>query len=529
MSRLMVRKTLSDMATKRIRVHSELNVAPIELRAVLNAVPAAIFLIDSNRRILIANEASSTIFKIKVSQIEGKFLQEWNDQAFNIPGLTSIVETVLTRDSTPRDLVVSQNFPGVGHRDLSLHAEAIRNGSGTVAILTIEDRPSKQTAVQLDTQKTSLLRDEFLSTLSHELRTPLTTILGWAQTLRLGKSDPEKTDRAIAVIEKSARDQGQLIDDLLDVSRIKSGKMLLKLREINPNECIITALESVRSAAEHKSIEIQTYIDPSNCVINADAGRMEQVFRNLFTNAVKFTPSGGKITVRTKLRKARKHIDIQVEDTGKGIPAEFLPHLFARFSQEDSSTRRMFSGLGLGLSIVRNLVQMHKGDVTANSPGEGKGSVFTVTLPCVVRISEGSRNRIKRPVSLAGLRVLVIDDLEAARDTFSAMLQSSRAQVETAASARAGLTALGRFKPDLALCDIAMPEEDGLSFIRRVRSLEPGKGGKTPAIAVTAFADTTDVHKALAAGFDAHLAKPVDAVELSRLIVKLARRDGNRH
>jgi len=377
-----------------------------------------------------------------------------------------------------------------------------------------------------------------LSMLSHELRTPLTTILGWAQTLRLGKPDTEKTERAIAVIEKSARDQGQLIDDLLDVSRMQSGKMLLKLREIHPKDCVVAALDSVRGLAEARSIRIHTKFDPSICAIQADPGRMEQIFRNLFTNAVKFTPPGGEITVLSKLRKTKKQIEIQVADTGKGIRAEFLPHLFDRFSQEDSSTRRMVSGLGLGLSIVQNLVHMHHGTVTAYSPGEGKGSVFTVTLPCVIRPTHGSRKPRpheaaheagKRPASLTGLRVLVIDDLEDARDAFSAILQSSRAEVETAGSAAAGLAALSRFKPDLTLCDIAMPEEDGLSFIRKVRGLEPLKGGKTPSIAVTAYANTTDVHKALAAGFDAYLAKPVDAAELSHLIAKLARRGKKRH
>ncbi len=518
-----------------------LKIASDNLRTIINTVPVAMLLLDYRRRIQMANESFYSLFKFEDGQVEGKLLTELADEQWNIPTLETILESVLVQGKPFRDLAIEQSFPRVGNKDLNLHATAVRlnRSEAMSALLTIEDRTwKKQTAAQRNAEKTSLLKDEFLATLSHELRTPLTTILGWAQTLRLGKPDAEKTARAIAVIEKSAMDQGQLIDDLLDVSRIQSGKMLLKLCEIHPKDCVVAALDSVRSLADAKSIRIQTKFDPSICAIHADRARMEQVFRNLFTNAVKFTPHGGRITVRSKLRKDRKQIEIQVEDTGKGIRAEFLPYLFDRFRQEDSSSKRMFGGIGLGLSIVRNLVHMHQGTVTAQSQGEGQGSVFTVTFPCVVRLAQGSRKpraRVsadgagKRPASLTGLRVLVIDDLEDARDAFSAILQSSRAEVETAASAAAGLAALSRFKPHLTLCDIAMPEEDGLSFIRKVRSLEPLKGGKTPAIAVTAYANTTDVHKALAAGFDAHLAKPVDAAELSHLIAKLAGRGKKRH
>jgi PAS domain S-box-containing protein len=397
-----------------------------------------------------------------------------------------------------------------------------------------QDLLARETEARHDAEKASQVKDDFLATLSHELRTPLTTIQSWVQTLRLGKVDPEKANRALQVIEKSAKDQGQLIEDLLDVSRIQAGKMLLELREIKVRDCIVSALDSVRSAAESKSISIQTEFDPRTCAITADSGRMEQVFRNLFTNAIKFTPPGGKITVRLKVKEDGGRVEIQVEDNGKGIRSEFLPYLFTRFSQEDSTRKRVFGGLGLGLSIVRNLVEMHKGTVTAYSAGEGKGSVFTVTLPSaetLLRGSDSSKTSQRReatvaggarPADLSALRVLIIDDQEDAREAFSEMLQSSLAQVETASSTATGLAALARFKPDVTLCDIAMPEEDGLSFIRKLRKLGPVKGGKTPAIAVTAYAAAADVGKALDAGFDAHLAKPVDVVELSRLIKKLA-------
>jgi len=403
-----------------------------------------------------------------------------------------------------------------------------------------QDLLLREKAARMDAEKATKVKDEFLTTLSHELRTPLTAILSWVQLLRLGKIDPEKAKTAVSAIEKSAKDQGQLIDDLLDVSRIQAGRMHLELCEIEPIECIATGLESVRNLAENKSITIQTEFDPSPCRVIADSGRLQQVFRNLFTNAVKFTPPGGTITVRTGQKKDPERLEIQLEDTGKGFKPEFLPHLFTPFSQEDSSVKRVFGGLGLGLSIVRNLAEMHGGTVTASSPGEGKGAVFTVTLPCAEnRLSGDARRshakshtnakRTAKPADLTGLRVLVIDDLEDTRDAFSVMLESFGAQVETAVTAGQGLAVLEKFKPDVALCDIAMPEEDGFSFIKKVRALKPSQGGQTPSVALTAFAGAEHVRTSLEAGFDAHLAKPVDAVDLSRLIAKLARHSEKKH
>ena len=393
---------------------------------------------------------------------------------------------------------------------------------------------SRETEARLAAETANRVKDEFLATLSHELRTPLTTILTWAQMLRRGKVDSQKEPQAFAAIEKSARDQADLIDDLLDVSRIQAGKVLLELRDIEPNDCITGAMESVRSAAEAKSITLEAQLDPSGCRVRADSGRLKQVLQNLLTNAVKFTPPGGTVTVRSRPTNDQKELEIQVADTGKGIKAQFLPLLFTRFMQEDSTTRRGFGGLGLGLSIVRNLVEMHGGTVTASSPGEGKGSVFTVTLPCAgppapenaesVAASRQETTEGAELADLGGVRVLVIDDLEDARQAFSVILQSSGAQVEAAATAASGLAALARFKPHVVLCDIAMPGEDGFSFIRKVRARKPSQGGKTPCAALTAFAGAENAQQSLQAGFDAHLSKPVDAVDLSRLIAKLAER-----
>jgi CheY-like chemotaxis protein len=395
---------------------------------------------------------------------------------------------------------------------------------------------TRETDARRDAEKANLVKDEFLATLSHELRTPLTTILSWAQILRSRKIGAEKTEHAIAVIERSAKDQGQLIDDLLDVSRIQAGKIFLELRPIKLIDYIEAALESVRSLAEAKSLSLQTEFDPSAGLIVGDSNRLQQVFRNLFTNAIKFTPPGGKITVRSRRTKDPDRLEVQVEDTGRGIKPQFLPYLFTRFSQEDSTTKRAFGGLGLGLSIVQDLVQMHGGTVTASSPGEGKGAVFTVSLPCMARQTRReSGSKISQPgqkatgrtaesINVKGLRVLIIDDLEDTREAFSTLLESHGVKVQAVPSAAKGLAALARFKPDVVLCDIAMPGEDGFSFIRKARALRPDLGGKTPAVALTAYAEAESTRKSLAAGFDAHLAKPPDGTDLCRLIATLAGR-----
>jgi two-component system CheB/CheR fusion protein len=392
---------------------------------------------------------------------------------------------------------------------------------------------AREREARRDAETANRVKDEFLATLSHELRTPLTSILSWTQILRLKAADAEYTRKAVGVIEKSAKDQSQLIEDLLDISRIQAGKVRLELREIDPIECVAGALDSVRSLAEDRSITIQTEFTPALCRIVADSGRCQQVFRNLLTNAVKFTPPGGTVTVRSTQPKDG-WLEIQVQDTGRGIRAEFLPSVFNRFSQEDSSPKRAFGGLGLGLSIVRNLVDMHGGSVTAESPGEGKGAVFTVTLPCTsttlppAGTTSGDRQstalKNEEPVDLNGFRMLIIDDDEGTRQALSELLGAAGAQVQSVGSTQQGLAALASDRPDVVLCDIAMPGSDGFNVIRTVRALEPGQGGRVPIVALTAYADSDSVRRCLDAGFDAHLAKPVDIADLARLITDLAER-----
>ena len=377
------------------------------------------------------------------------------------------------------------------------------------------------------------VKDEFLATLSHELRTPLTTILGWTQTLRLKAADAEYTRKAVGVIEKSAKDQGQLIEDLLDISRIRAGKVRLELRDVDPLECVAGALDAVRSLAENRSITLQTELVASPRRLVADPVRLEQVFWNLLTNAVKFTPPGGTVTVRSTVLEDPERLEIQVQDTGRGIRAEFLPSVFNRFSQDDSSPKRAYGGLGLGLSIVRSLVDMHGGSVTAESPGEGKGAVFTVTLPCSaarlpVAPTSGDHQTTApgnaQRIDLNGVRALIIDDDDGTRQALSELLGTAGARVRSVGSAQQGLAALASDQPEIVFCDIAMPGSDGFDVIRAVRALEPGQGGRVPMVALTAYADSDHVRRCLDAGFDAHLAKPVDIADLARLITELAGR-----
>ncbi|MDZ4676568.1 MAG: chemotaxis protein CheB [Oligoflexia bacterium] len=392
-----------------------------------------------------------------------------------------------------------------------------------------------------EAEKANRSKDLFLATLSHELRTPLTAILSWAQLIRTGKLDPEKIKRAAEVIEVSGKSQAQLINDLLDVSRIVAGKLSLDIREIDTASVVLSAIVAVRPMAEAKSIQLDTFFAPQVGTIMADPIRLQQVFWNLLSNAVKFSAPDSKVSVRVDRFKEKNgekaKAMIQVVDSGKGIDAEFLPKIFDRFSQEDSSSIRVHGGLGLGLAIVQNLVELHDGTIRAESPGDQLGATFTVILPIKSEHSlsepqanhrdplKSSKSGESVPVRLDGLRLLIVDDEANAREAFSEVLYAVGAEVKTAGSAREGLNMFAQFKPDVLLCDIAMPGEDGYSFIQKIRRLGQGSRGNTPALAVTAYAGEDDVRRALSAGFQAHLAKPVDGEHLVKTIAKLARKD----
>jgi signal transduction histidine kinase/ActR/RegA family two-component response regulator len=369
------------------------------------------------------------------------------------------------------------------------------------------------------------IKDEFLAVLSHELRTPLNPILGWSKVLRTRKFDEKITNRALETIERNAKLQTQLIEDLLDVSRILQGKLNLNVCPVSLVMVVEAALETVRLAAEAKSIQIQTIFDPNLGQVMGDANRLQQVVWNLLSNAVKFTPTEGQVKIR--LMAADNQAQIQVSDTGKGINPEFLRYVFDYFRQADGTTTRIFGGLGLGLAIVRKVVEMHGGKVQAESPGEGLGTTLQVELPLLVR-SEQVRHEEKESLAcepesslLSDTQVLVVDDEPDIRDLVSFILQDYGVEVTAVSSAQEALQALSESIPDVLISDIGMPKTDGYMLMREVRARSPQQGGHVPAIALTAYAGEMNQQQALAAGFQMHISKPVDPDVLVKAIVNL--------
>ncbi len=389
------------------------------------------------------------------------------------------------------------------------------------------------------TQEANRIKDEFLATLSHELRTPLNGILGWSQMLRQGSLNETASARALETIERNAKAQVQLINDLLDISRIIQGQMRLNVRPVELVKVIEAAIEVVRPAADAKSIRLQSVLDPGAGPVSGDPERLQQVLWNLLTNAIKFTPKQGRVQIR--LERINSHVEIIVSDSGKGISAEFLPYVFERFRQADSSITRNHGGLGLGLAIVRSLVEMHGGTVQVDSPGEGQGATFTVKLPILVIHSkpsqearvhptaasdEGDDNQLDESINLNQLRILVVDDEPDACELLKTVLQTYGAEVAVAASGSEAMQRLEELVPQVLISDIGMPGEDGYSFIRRVRALDAQRGGKIPAIALTAYAREEDRRRSLLAGFQMHLPKPVNPDELVLVVASLTGRIG---
>ncbi|MBA3765576.1 MAG: response regulator [Acidobacteria bacterium] len=439
---------------------------------------------------------------------------------------------------------------------LPLLAAAFR-GERAVLIAESQTRVARQAATQskalaemLDTTRSDLERalrtaeaasrakDDFLATVSHELRTPLTPILGFARMLRSGQLDAATVERGLASIERNAELQSHLIEDILDFARIIAGKLRLDVQPVDTAVVVESAVDVIRAAASAKDVRLQVVLDPLAGPVAGDASRLQQVVWNLLTNAVKFTPKGGRVQVR--LERVNSHIEITISDSGEGISADFLPYVFDRFRQADNSISRRHGGLGLGLAIVRQLVEMHGGTVSVHSGGLEQGATFTVNLPrMIVHSSNLPKEDPSRkhptaeqkavpfncPPELAGLHVLVVDDEADARDLLAVVLESCGSKVIFAGSAAEALDALKRLKPDLLISDIEMPGEDGYSLISYVRALKPEEGGQTPAIALTAHARLEDRMRALSAGYQMHVAKPVEPAELVVVIASLAGRN----
>jgi signal transduction histidine kinase len=375
-------------------------------------------------------------------------------------------------------------------------------------------------------------KDEFLAMLGHELRTPLTSMVGWSNMLRMGLVEPAKQAEALQAIERAAKAQSQLIEDLLDISRISSGKLRLNVQPVDLIDVIQAAVAAVRPAADSSSIRLQVTLDQQVAPIAGDPDRLQQIVWNLISNAVKFTPEKGRIQIR--LERVDSHVEITIADTGKGIAPEFLPHIFERFRQAESSFNRTHGGLGLGLSIVRSLVELHGGTITAQSPGENLGSTFVVRLPVMI-VQDQKRSPLELlrfhpaaeadvafecPPELDGLRVLIVEDDADGRRMLASILERCHCTTVAASSAAEACEVLETFRPNVLLSDIEMPVEDGYALIRRLRS----NGISIPAAALTAHARTEDQVRALRAGFDMHVSKPIQPAELVTVIASLARR-----
>ena len=410
-------------------------------------------------------------------------------------------------------------------------------GGAVVSHLNITKRKNAEQELKrtlAENEAINRMKDEFLSTVSHELRTPLTSMLGWTRLLRSGKLDEKTAAHGLETIERNTQVQARLIEDLLDVSRIINGKLRLDARPVKLRQIVESAVDSNRPAASIKHLTVNFNSDFEDATVYADPRRIQQVLWNLLTNAIKFTPRNGHIDVRTRIVDST--VEVSVTDSGIGIKSEFLPHLFERFRQEDGSRTRKHGGMGLGLAIVRHLIELHGGGVSAESAGEGGGATFKFTLP-VMNFELDSLNNIENVVAenaeksaagngsklqrLEGVNLLLVDDDQDNLDLLSFLFEAAGAHIETASSAANALSKIAEQKFDVLISDIGMPDEDGYALIKKIRRLPPEKGGKMPAIALTAYAKNEDRLKAISSGFQRHIKKPVEPTDLARQVAEL--------
>ena len=466
----------------------------------------------------------------------------WSSYTFTFL-LIPLIPIALDAPSPAQLAITNQELEDSRNRIQSINVELEERVQKRTAQLEASNRAKdefliREQVIRSEAEAANRAKDEFLSVLSHELRTPLNAILGWSQMLRKQNLSEDKAMRALETIERNARSQAKIIEDIVDISRIITGKLRLQVHPVNLVTVIEAAIDSVRLAAEAKSIHIQSVLDTSKNYISGDADRLQQVIWNLLSNAIKFTPKGGQLQIR--LQQVDSHVEIAVSDTGQGISPDFLPYVFDRFRQHDSTTTRSYGGLGLGLAIARQLVELHGGTITVASPGIGQGTTFIVKLPIMIvhkpssepealdLIAQADGNIYGEP-TLEGLQILVVEDEADSLELLSAILQGYGAEVIPVASVSEALkiieNATGQ-SLDVLVSDIGMPNEDGYSLIRKLRQLEAQRGGRMPAVALTAYAKSDDRRQALLAGFQMHLPKPVDAAELATVIASLTGRTG---
>ncbi|MEB3338431.1 MAG: PAS domain-containing protein, partial [Leptolyngbyaceae bacterium] len=520
--------------------------------AIVETVPVPLLVLDSDLRVNRVNRAFYEVFQVSPQETVGCPILALRNGEWNLPELRSPLEALLTQNTLLQNLEIEHTFEQIGQKTLLLNAcKILREGDVPMLLLLLEDITERK---QLERKRLQLLeeqlarqqaesanqaKDAFLANLSHELRNPLQTMLGWTQMLRKRQLDDTATARALESVERSAKVQSQLIEDLLDVSRITSGQLHLKARLTDLLPVVGAAIDAIQLTAEAKNIQIVSRLNP--VTVNGDADRLQQVLWNLLSNAIKFTPAGGQVEVT--LAPVQDQAEIRVSDTGQGMAADLLPYIFDRFRQGDSSSSKPIQGLGLGLSIVRHIVEMHGGTVQAESPGVGQGTTMIVRLPLQAMPPEspwpidgetsseealdGAR---QEGLSLAGLQILAVEDEIDNRELLQWMLEGYGAEVVAVASAREALSALtadpGKY--DVLVSDIGMPQEDGYWLIQQVRALDAESGGQIPAIALTGYAGEQSRQEAIAAGFQAHLAKPVDPDDLEWMVANLMGRGGDR-
>jgi PAS domain S-box-containing protein len=524
------------------------------LQVTLSSIGDAVIATDTNGDVTFLNPVAESLTGWKQEEAQGQSLRrvfnimnEQTRETVENPALRAIQEGLIVGLANHTVLIAKDGT----EMPIDDSGAPIKGAEGKVigAVLIFRDITERRLAEEersalLASERTarekaeaaSRSKDEFVAMISHEIRSPLNSILGWAQLLRRGKFDQAETERATEIIVRNARAQSQLIEDLLDISRVITGKLTLNVRSVELAQIIEAAMDSIRPAAEAKSIQLQARIDSRDSLVSGDPNRLQQIVWNLLSNAVKFTPRHGRVEV--SLRRVDSNFQITVSDSGVGISPEFLPFVFDRFSQADTTSERKYGGLGLGLAIVRHLVELHGGTAQADSPGEGQGATFTVTLPVKALREEMSELEPAAPsaeyadsltdaIMLDGLRVMIVDDEAETCDLLTAMLTRRGAEVKACASAAEALEEIERWRPSLLVSDIGMPGEDGYTLIGKLRALGPERGGGIPAVALTAYARSEDRMRALASGFQVHVPKPIEAGELVVVIASLAGRLSN--